>query len=355
MQYVVVPVSGQDLGCVALTALEVGSILLEERPLISVDTAASELDRRWVELAFPADEWETQVERKEFGKLGEAFLALAPGHKARYCKLKSGREQLTVSIELAYGDLQRKHGCLSVSLQQFASIVSIFQINAFRNGLWVELARVNHSCNPNAEVVWDQERGTRKLMVVRRVEEGEEITHCYLHTLLDRDSRRSTLQLRWGFQCRCSLCGLSGSSLAREDAVRAEYCRLEERWKEEGDLPSLEAACSLARTIPGFRHLARLRLLESSFLLAPYPGTGSFQEGYSLACLLLGSASTTAAKWRWRRERPLLSRTVRDMCSLGADLGTAATGIVILVNFCQGEVTLFLVLIVLMTLYSKSR
>ena len=56
------------------------------------------------------------------------------------------------------------------------------------------LARVNHSCLPNCEVV--REGRERRLVVVRAVEVGEELCHSYLHTTLPRDARRQELLTR---------------------------------------------------------------------------------------------------------------------------------------------------------------
>jgi len=355
MLYCVVPVPGKDLGCVAVTTVEVGRVLLEERPLICVDVSVREQDTREVKLTYPAQEWDIQVERREFIKLGDCFLSLTPHDRARYCELKAGKVPSISSIDLAYRDLESAHGSLgAVSREYFSKIISIFQTNAFNNGLWLDLARVNHSCDPNAEVVWDEYCGTRRLVVVREITQGEEITHSYLHTVMDRNNRRNTLQCRWNFQCRCSLCNLTDSALARDDAMRLQFCETEARWKEHGDLPSLTLACSLARSIPGFRLYDRLRLLESLFLRGWCPTVTTCEEGYTVACTLLGTHTTTAARWTRRKESPLLCHTLTYITSVGSHLGSAVTGLVILLNFYQGEVTHFIVLVLVFLLYYKS-
>jgi len=357
MLYCVVPVPGKDLGCVSVTALEVGRVLLEERPLICVDVTVRELDTREIKLSYPVQEWEVQVERREFKKLGDSFLSLTQHDRARYCELKAGKERSISSIDLAYRDLESEHGSLSslgVSREYFSKIISIFQTNAFNNGLWLELARVNHSCDPNAEVVWDEDCGTRRLVVVREVTQGEEITHNYLHTVMDRNNRRNTLECRWDFQCRCSLCNLNDSALARDDAMRLEFCETEAKWKEHGDLRSLTLACSLSRCIPGFRLYDRLRLLECLFVHGCGASVTTCEEGHSLACTLLGTHTTTAATWTRRKESPLLCHTLTYMSSVLSQVATAVTALVILANFYQGEVTLFLVLILVLLLHDKS-
>ncbi len=70
-------------------------------------------------------------------------------------------------------------------------------------GLWVQAARMNHSCVPNVEKEYIGD-----LMVVRaarRILEGEEIFTSYDESS-DYDTRKNALMTTWGFECNCSLC-----------------------------------------------------------------------------------------------------------------------------------------------------
>ena len=42
------------------------------------------------------------------------------------------------------------------------------------------LCRMNHSCRPNTEFHWSEERGVEEVRAAREIQEGEELTDCYL-------------------------------------------------------------------------------------------------------------------------------------------------------------------------------
>ena len=48
---------------------------------------------------------------------------------------------------------------------------------------------------------------------MRSIDEGEEITICYMDPGQPRDARRARLRTKFGFECECSLCSLTGEAL----------------------------------------------------------------------------------------------------------------------------------------------
>ena len=65
------------------------------------------------------------------------------------------------------------------------------------------LSMLNHSCCPNSEFHWDNERQEEELRAVRDIQAGEEILDCYLDLTLPgrqtRDQRRNILRGGYGF------------------------------------------------------------------------------------------------------------------------------------------------------------
>ena len=120
---------------------------------------------------------------------------------------------------------------------------------------FVQVSRVNHSCGPKCEVVWNAEYRSldirlRKLIrrsltsrrAVLAVEEGEEVTvNCLaVSDGLSRSVRQRSLQkiygwetgdyqlvinAIWRFSCTCSTCLLLGEHLRQEEDVRSELMR----------------------------------------------------------------------------------------------------------------------------------
>lgn len=60
---------------------------------------------------------------------------------------------------------------------------------------------INHSCDPNAFVVF--EGGELRVRTTRKISAGEEITQCYTDVDMDVIIRRMTLRSEYLFYCRC--------------------------------------------------------------------------------------------------------------------------------------------------------
>ena len=77
-----------------------------------------------------------------------------------------------------------------------AYVWGIFNTNCFEAGVYNNLSRVNHSCDPNAEFVWNNEKNTQDLRysvpfvqttyrqllfrATKKIKAGQEITATYL-------------------------------------------------------------------------------------------------------------------------------------------------------------------------------
>jgi len=66
------------------------------------------------------------------------------------------------------------------------------------------ISLANHSCTPNATVMFDGRR--IELRALDAIEEGEQIFISYVDNLQSRDARRKELRERYFFECRCGKC-----------------------------------------------------------------------------------------------------------------------------------------------------
>lgn len=104
------------------------------------------------------------------------------------------------------------------SLKKNHKIISIFRNNAFdlgglskfRQAVFHQISRLNHSCLPNAQANFDEPLGVFNVHSTREIKSGEELTLNYLpdHSA-PRDSRQSRLQGTYNFACACPACDLS--------------------------------------------------------------------------------------------------------------------------------------------------
>jgi hypothetical protein len=113
---------------------------------------------------------------------------------------------------------------------------------AHASGLFPTLALFNHSCEPNCGIQY-QERNVIRIVALRDICKGEELTIAYTNPFVNRKERRRVLKERFFFDCACKIC--SGEA-EESDNVRALL------------QTALDHACSLDQ------RLASLKLLEAS-------------------------------------------------------------------------------------------
>ncbi|KAF8856774.1 SET domain-containing protein [Acephala macrosclerotiorum] len=167
------------------------------------------------------------------------------------------------------------------------------------------MALANHSCSPNAVVVFDGR--TVSFRALNEIKQGEEIFISYLDPTSTRDKRRRELQYRYFFECNCEKCSkdentyqtylrvragedsqvprrmhvLCESSIAK---ITAENCLF--RYAQEARIPRMlqsinEAQTQLdqhLKTTEGLPPESRLHFLKNLctfdlHAIAPYPAT----------------------------------------------------------------------------------
>ena len=95
--------------------------------------------------------------------------------------------------------------------------------NSEVGGVFPLVARLNHSCRPNAQHAWNEKFHQELVHVVRDVREGEELTLSY-HMGGPSTKRREALKAYFGFDCACELCSFppAGLKLSDERLDKAE-------------------------------------------------------------------------------------------------------------------------------------
>lgn len=88
------------------------------------------------------------------------------------------------------------------------------------------ISRINHSCDPNANLSWDDDDKVQHVYVGMDIKAGEEICILYSPNLQSRD-RRAWLQKEHRFDCICQLCTSSPAKIRESDERRAEMERLD--------------------------------------------------------------------------------------------------------------------------------
>lgn len=145
------------------------------------DTAARDRLQSWVASLCPAD-----------SEL-ESHLKENP--------LKEEMESSLSSLLLQLGN--------PMTLAELSKLTIKFERNAFAEGAFRLVTKLNHSCRPNCLAHFDKKAKQMVIMTTDDVPAGTELTINYLPESqwhLPTDQRRSILQRRYGFRCMCERC-----------------------------------------------------------------------------------------------------------------------------------------------------
>jgi hypothetical protein len=94
---------------------------------------------------------------------------------------------------------------------------------AYQLALFPAIARINHSCNPNAQANYHALHQTFNVHATRDIPAGDEVSINYLpeHGQL-RDQRVSKLEDGYGFTCNCAACDLATDAGQQGEQSRKE-------------------------------------------------------------------------------------------------------------------------------------
>ena len=94
--------------------------------------------------------------------------------------------------------------------------------------MFTNLSRVNHSCQPNAEFVWNNESNAQDLRATSKIPAGAEITASYLDLEdgLNKVYRQEFLADNFMFECKCQCCTVIGARYDEDEDKRTELMSL---------------------------------------------------------------------------------------------------------------------------------
>ncbi|KAL2258178.1 hypothetical protein VTK26DRAFT_8625 [Humicola hyalothermophila] len=199
--YRIVPVDGKGTGVVAVRNIRRGEIIMVDVPALLI---------------------------------GVTFLAeTKPHHRRRI--LRQAIRQLPEETQTKIYRLHRGASKYEIDaiLGPNSNTVTLGDDEA-HVGLFTEVARINHSCRPNAYYRFSERRLTMEVITYHAINAGEEILVSYVPIETPIESRRQYLKSNWEFDCGCALC--RGSEADIEDS---------ESWRRR--MKSLKASVLSAR------------------------------------------------------------------------------------------------------------
>ena len=154
-----------------------------------------------------------------------ALLTLPAGEQAALACLSSAAsedESAAVGDELAT-KLQR----------QFTNNAIDLGDDDHSSGLFLTIAKANHSCAGNSEHYYLAEHRLMLLVATTDIAEGEEITFSYVHDCATKQQRTASLE-HWGIVCDCRACVVRPGGTASVSDALDKIARLDSRLMAQG-------------------------------------------------------------------------------------------------------------------------
>ncbi|KAG0636652.1 hypothetical protein HOY80DRAFT_341309 [Tuber brumale] len=170
--FTIIPLADKGLGAIATITIPANTLLFSEPPLLWITDSSTKIDK---------------AER-----VSAAFAALSLPLRALFLSLAGGGGGAETGVEGVWK-------CNSFMLTT----------DGRENAVFALASRINHSCDGGENAYWKWEGGEGRIEFWsgRRVEEGEEITHCYRPDWrMGTRNRRLALMGEYGFLCRCLVC-----------------------------------------------------------------------------------------------------------------------------------------------------
>ena len=188
--------SGKGLGLFAVDDIPAYSKILEDYALLSL------------------------AEGEDIPELWQKYSVLSPDEKREFDSLGFSSHQLQKESLLISKLRERGYG--NDIAMNMVRVQSRFMANAFKEDsdkwratLFLTVARINHSCTPNAQTHYRPSSAAKVLYSFRDIKAGEEIEISYFGITLpyaDRQNRTKS----WGFTCECLACSTFGTPQSRK-------------------------------------------------------------------------------------------------------------------------------------------
>ncbi|QDS72516.1 hypothetical protein FKW77_000137 [Venturia effusa] len=178
--YTILPSPGKGLGLFALHDLEIGTIIIREKPILAIS-------------------------RPSFEKgSGYPLPAISRLVRAEFARLTPTQQSQVSNLTFHAIDKEKEESDI---------LGLIFRSNAYKTGerigLFPRISRINHSCRPNTSYYWNEKLGVRVVFATKKIKKGEEISDSYISLLAPREERNGSLR-PYGFVCGCHACVKGG-------------------------------------------------------------------------------------------------------------------------------------------------
>jgi len=200
-------IEGKGVGFVATKEIKRGTVIFTESP--QLDLALEEKGKIYdvefnpilLEKVMSSFNRMKKTDQEDYLKLHNNFDHIHSLPPQKYSLLKTELEMRRLSLNSIEANKEKA--------EEMIKIFNIYGSNAFLNGVYLKMSRLNHSCRPNAEICSDSDVSKPlNIRAMSKIETGEEIFISYKFALvsMNRKERREFLIDRKHFVCHCRFC-----------------------------------------------------------------------------------------------------------------------------------------------------
>eukprot|EP00092_Neocalanus_flemingeri_P002902 GFUD01003104.1.p1 GENE.GFUD01003104.1~~GFUD01003104.1.p1 ORF type:complete len:240 (-),score=65.47 GFUD01003104.1:111-830(-) len=226
-----IPVKG--VGCIARTDIQPGQLLVSEEPALVLQPQDK---RNYLNSVLNAFQNMSETQQAGYLALSNKYDMAETGWSDYSRQMKRTREEEMKSLTL-----------LDITQETAHTVWQILETNSFQNGVFLKIARFNHSCRPNCEFTWNLQTKRREIWTECGVREGEELTINY--SRLDRGvstrQRRTYLRELFHFECACELCDKTEQEIEEEER-EIEIMRDKEREEDKKEEEYFLCSCNFS-------------------------------------------------------------------------------------------------------------
>ncbi|KAJ3908175.1 hypothetical protein F5879DRAFT_399539 [Lentinula edodes] len=193
------PTSKPLLGLYATKKLEMGDLILSERPVLIVP-AMMRVGEIFNELLSQLDSHDqaTVVSNQWQETLETVFGRLSKEDQEEFWKLRDIRQR---NGKKSIDGIVKANGFAILGLAD----PGLEDNNGAYSGVCLVLSQLNHSCRPNVERYWDMTSFSMQLRAMRKISNDEELTVSYINQLEPFAVRQKNLKL-FDIVCTCQSC-----------------------------------------------------------------------------------------------------------------------------------------------------
>ena len=203
--YKVTKIEGKGLGCVAISDIKKGSLILKETPQLYVESEEIKWSSGWIKSLMTSFNEMIETDQHEYMKLHNKFNNYQNFQTTDFIRnCKEIHDTIIEDVKLQIGKIEQN----PEKAEEILKIFGIYSTNSFEDGVCFKTSRFNHSCQPNAALI--NGNGQDQLRAIENIKAGKEISLSYIGKFefgfRNRKYRRQNLLKRWSFFCSCNLC-----------------------------------------------------------------------------------------------------------------------------------------------------